>query len=319
MSVITPKDLAGKSFSTAFKGYNKTEVDEYVSKVTKNYSALYRKCFEMEERLAVANIRLENYIKNERRAKEALESAKEKGDIVVAEAYEKADDILLTLKKNCDSILMDFQKKVTAQKNALAEMSIRVDYFKNEIFAKYKTHIESLEQIATAVQIDEDYSTNEYIASVINDLKYEISAIYDIDISYEAEGELTPEEALIRDAELDVMPTEDELSAFINELTQKEMPSETEETQVIALPSPEIYTPGEEEQQSLENIAEEISKTVIVPSNKKSHRKKKNQLRAAMDMLREFDEADIRNMPKIEAQLMLNLDDANDSLITAGK
>ena len=72
MSVITPKDLAGKTFSTAFKGYNKNEVDEYVSKVTKNYTALFRKCAEMEEHLAVANLRLENISKDERKAIETL-------------------------------------------------------------------------------------------------------------------------------------------------------------------------------------------------------------------------------------------------------
>ena len=80
MSVITPKDLAGKSFSSSFKGYNKTEVDEYVSKVTKNYSALYRRCAELEESLAVANLRLENIENDELRAKKTLESAKERAE-----------------------------------------------------------------------------------------------------------------------------------------------------------------------------------------------------------------------------------------------
>ena len=95
MSVITPKDLAGKSFSSAFKGYNRTEVDEYVSKVTKNYSALYRRCADLEERLAMANLRLENIAKDERQAKKTLESAKEKSECMIADAYERADDILV--------------------------------------------------------------------------------------------------------------------------------------------------------------------------------------------------------------------------------
>ena len=33
MSVITPKDLAGRNFSVSFRGYNKEEVDAYINKV----------------------------------------------------------------------------------------------------------------------------------------------------------------------------------------------------------------------------------------------------------------------------------------------
>jgi hypothetical protein len=38
-----------------------------------------------------------------------------------------------------------------------------------------------------------------------------------------------------------------------------------------------------------------------------------------MDMLREYEEDDARKLPKIEAQLMLNLDDVSDSLLESPK
>jgi len=240
MSVITPKDLAGKSFSSAFKGYNKTEVDEYVSKVTKNYSALYRRCAELEENLAVANLRLENIANDERRAKKTLESAKEKSDCMIAEAYERADDILVSIKKNCDAILRDFRNKVDAQKDALAEMNARVEIFKKDIFSKYRAHIELLEQITPQLDFDEGYSSGEYVMRVIEDLKHEINAEYDIAIGYDDE-DINGFEGYAEEPDFDEMPTEEEISAFINDLA-----SQTVE-EPAALPAPAENTAARDE------------------------------------------------------------------------
>jgi cell division initiation protein len=376
MSVITPKDLAGKSFSSAFKGYNKTEVDEYVSKVTKNYSALYRRCAELEESLAVATVRLENVANDERRAKKTLEAAKEKSDCMIAEAYERADDILVSIKKNCDAILRDFRSKVDAQKDALAEMNARVEIFKKDVFSRYRAHIELLEQLTPQLDFDENYSSNEYVMRVIDDLKHEINAEYDIAIGYD-DDDTNGFEGYSEEPDFDEMPTDDEISAFINALAQQGVDD------AAALPAPVPADDAKREEKAAQTLEEilaiakaeealaaagiepapkpaddedgnannaddlnpasaadasgsdaakaiapkpeddpkdEVEKTIIIPSNRRSTRKKKKkQLASVLQMLREYEEEDARNVPKIEAQLMLNLDDAMESLIESPK
>ena len=398
MSVITPKDLAGKSFSSAFKGYNKTEVDEYVSKITKNYSALYRRCAELEENLAVANLRLENIANDERRAKKMLESAKEKSDCMIAEAYERADDILVSIKKNCDAILRDFRNKVDAQKDALAEMNARVEIFKKDIFSRYRAHIELLEQLTPQLDFDEGYSANEYVMRVIDDLKHEINAEYDIAIGYENDEDYNGFEGYSEEPDFDEMPTEEEISAFINDLAAQTVedtaalppaingdeakaaqtldeilaqvkaeealaaagiepakaaePAEdgtlslaeaavevsapkAEEPREVVPEAPSEHAEAEEQAKAAEaqkaeagapvpqaeiEPKEEIEKTIVIPSNRRSSRKKKKQqLASVLEMLREYEEEDARKIPKIEAQLMLNLDDAMESLIESPK
>ena len=380
MSVIMPKDLAGKSFSSAFKGYNKTEVDEYISKVTKNYSALYRRCAELEESLAVANLRLENVANDERRAKKTLEAAKEKSDCMIAEAYERADDILVSIKKNCDGILRDFRNKVDAQKDALAEMNARVEIFKKDIFSRYRAHIELLEQITPQLDFDENYSSNEYVMRVIEDLKHEINAEYDIAIGYDDE-DVNGFEGYSEEPDFDEMPTEEEISEFINALAMQgvedpaalpapaenksereekaaqtleeilaiakaeealaaagiqpaKMPEEADEggneaselkpaegdaLAAVAMPEQKPAEQKPAEQKLPEEPKEETEKAIIIPSNRRSSRKKKKQLASVLQMLREYEEEDARNVPKIEAQLMLNLDDATDSLVESPK
>ena len=371
MSVITPKDLTGKSFSSAFKGYNKTEVDEYVSKVTKNYSALYRRCAELEESLAVANLRLENVENDELRAKKALESAKEKSDCMIAEAYERADDILVSIKKNCDAILRDFRSKVDAQKDALAEMNARVEIFKKDVFSRYRTHIELLEQLTPQMDF-ENYSSGEYVMRVIEELKHEINAEYDIAIGYD-DDDVNGFEGYAEEPDLDEMPTEEEISAFINDLakqTVEEAPAlppheKTEEAkaaktleEIMAQVKAEEEAEAEKEngaekeaeKEKCQNVSEaaaeekpaegekkaeadasaeesqteivpkeETEKAIIIPSNRRSTRKKKKQLASVLEMLREYEEEDAKKIPKIEAQLMLNLDDATEALIESPK
>ena len=376
MSVIMPKDLAGKSFSSAFKGYNKTEVDEYVSKVTKNYAALYRRCAELEERLAVATVRLENVENDERRAKKTLEAAKEKSDCMIAEAYERADDILVSIKKNCDAILRDFRSKVDAQKDALAEMNARVEIFKKDVFSRYRAHIELLEQLTPQLDFDENYSSNEYVMRVIDDLKHEINAEYDIAIGYD-DDDTNGFEGYSEEPDFDEMPTDDEISAFINALAQQGVDD------AAALPAPVPADDAKREEKAAQTLEEilaiakaeealaaagiepapkpaddedgnannaddlnpasaadasgsdaakaiapkpeedpkdEVEKAIIIPSNRRSTRKKKKkQLASVLQMLREYEEEDARNVPKIEAQLMLNLDDAMESLIESPK
>jgi hypothetical protein len=328
--------------------------------VTKNYSALYRRCAELEESLAVANLRLENVENDERRAKKALESAKEKSDCMIAEAYERADDILVSIKKNCDAILRDFRSKVDAQKDALAEMNARVEIFKKDVFARYRTHIELLEQLTPQLDF-ENYSSSEYVMRVIEDLKHEINAEYDIAIGYE-DDDANGFEGYAEEPDFDEMPTEEEISAFINDLAKQSV------DEPPALPLPEAG--GEEKAaQTLEEIMaqvkaeeeaengaapalepakeaegkpaekeaeapekpdeaeapaeivprEEIEKTIIIPSNRRSTRKKKKQLASVLEMLREYEEEDAKRIPKIEAQLMLNLDDVTESLIESPK
>jgi cell division initiation protein len=376
MSVIMPKDLAGKSFSSAFKGYNKTEVDEYVSKVTKNYAALYRRCAELEESLAVATVRLENVANDERRAKKTLEAAKEKSDCMIAEAYERADDILVSIKKNCDAILRDFRSKVDAQKDALAEMNARVEIFKKDVFSRYRAHIELLEQLTPQLDFDENYSSNEYVMRVIDDLKHEINAEYDIAIGYD-DDDTNGFEGYSEEPDFDEMPTDDEISAFINALAQQGVDD------AAALPAPVPADDAKREEKAAQTLEEilaiakaeealaaagiepapkpaddedgnannaddlnpasaadasgsdaakaiapkpeedpkdEVEKAIIIPSNRRSTRKKKKkQLASVLQMLREYEEEDARNVPKIEAQLMLNLDDAMESLIESPK
>lgn len=308
MSVITPKDLAGRNFSLSFRGYNKEEVDAYITKVINNYSMLYRRCAELEEQVAVANVRLENIDKEEKRARNSLNSASETSDRIIAEAYEKADNILVSIKRNCDAILRDFRDKVDAKKDALAEMNARAELFKNELFEKYKAHIELIEKLSPDFEFDDDLSSNEHVARVITELKHEIEAEYDISVGYD-----DPESEMYSDE--NDLPTEEEINAIINDITKKNIIEPEEETKDAEAQTAENETEKEKETEIKEPPVQEPEKVIVRAARKKTRKSTKKDVTSVLEMLKEYEEADARNIPKIEAQLMLDVDDASEILI----
>lgn len=308
MSVITPKDLAGRNFSLSFRGYNKEEVDAYITKVINNYSMLYRRCAELEEQVAVANVRLENIDKEEKRARNSLNSASETSDRIIAEAYEKADNILVSIKRNCDAILRDFRDKVDAKKDALAEMNARAELFKNELFEKYKAHIELIEKLSPDFEFDDDLSSNEHVARVITELKHEIEAEYDISVGYD-----DPESEMYSDE--NDLPTEEEINAIINDITKKNIIEPEEETKDAKAQTAENEAEKEKETEIKEPPVQEPEKVVVRAARKRTRKSTKKDVTSVLEMLKEYEEADARNIPKIEAQLMLDVDDASEVLI----
>lgn len=308
MSVITPKDLAGRNFSLSFRGYNKEEVDAYITKVINNYSMLYRRCAELEEQVAVANVRLENIDKEEKRARNSLNSASETSDRIIAEAYEKADNILVSIKRNCDAILRDFRDKVDAKKDALAEMNARAELFKNELFEKYKAHIELIEKLSPDFEFDDDLSSNEHVARVITELKHEIEAEYDISVGYD-----DPESEMYSDE--NDLPTEEEINAIINDITKKNIIEPEEETKDAEVQTAENEAEKGKETEIKEPPVQEPEKVVVRAARKRTRKSTKKDVTSVLEMLKEYEEADARNIPKIEAQLMLDVDDASEVLI----
>ncbi|MBO5006394.1 MAG: hypothetical protein J6C89_03015, partial [Clostridia bacterium] len=94
-----------------------------------------------------------------------------------------------------------------------------------------------------------------------------------------------------------------------------EVLDEDDNVDVFEKEPPKDALPEEPETVELPLNEEETALKIVVPSKVRSTKKRKKQLRSVLEMLREYEEEDARNIPKIEAQLMLNLDDATDSLI----
>ena len=171
--------LSSRDFSKTILGYNTAEVDQYINRLTENYSALYRENAELEANLAQALSRLSGVEKEEEQVKKTLEVAKRAADQIVNDAYARADDIIASIKKSCDAILSNFREKIETHKSDLAEIQETVFNFKNELFEKYRLHIELIDQLAPIYEYDE-LTSDKYVDRMVTNMKREIAAEYDL-------------------------------------------------------------------------------------------------------------------------------------------
>jgi cell division initiation protein len=182
MAQITPSELSEREFTRSIRGYNTAEVDEYINRIVENYAKLYRENIELSKRLEEMEAGHLSSSNEEELIRNTLETAKKAGDTIVEDAYNRADEILASVKSGCDSILRNFRDKVEAQKTALSEIQQTVLSFKNELFEKYRLHIELIEQISPIYEYEEELSPEQYVSHVVSDLKREVAAQYDISL-----------------------------------------------------------------------------------------------------------------------------------------
>lgn len=159
MKPIHPNALSERAFFETDRGYSPAEVDAYIADILESYTLLYRE--------------------NERLSAEVSEAQK-RGEQIVEEAYLKADDILASVKNGCDSILRNFRDKVEAQKKAMEEMQQTLLCFKNELFEKYRLHIELIERIAPVYDEDEWLTPDDCMERIAEELKKDIEAQYGV-------------------------------------------------------------------------------------------------------------------------------------------
>ena len=182
MAQITPSELSEREFTRSIRGYNTSEVDAYINRIVENYAILYRENIELSKRLAEMEEKQLSLSAEEELIRKTLETARKAGDSIIADAYNRSDEILASVKAGCDSILLNFRDKITAQKAALAEIQANVKQFKNELFEKYRLHVELIEQLTPMYEYEEELSPDEYVAHIVSDLKKEVTEQYDLSV-----------------------------------------------------------------------------------------------------------------------------------------
>lgn len=180
-------DVVKRDFPKAFRGYDTAAVDKYIGEITENYSQLYREKAELEHLYAEAKDRLANLDMQEEQVKRTLETARAAADKIVSDAYERSDAILSSIKKSCDKILRSFKDKVETQKNALDSISQNIFKFKNELYERYRLHIELIEQLSPVFEYEEELSPEQYVEKVVEKMSKDVSEEFGISLQDFAE------------------------------------------------------------------------------------------------------------------------------------
>ena len=108
---LSPLDIQEKEFSSAFFGYQKAEVDEFLEEVAASLKEALRENNALKDEIARLKNELERLRREEGLIKEALVKAQDLAENIKKEAEVEAKEILLKAREEADQLLKEAQEK----------------------------------------------------------------------------------------------------------------------------------------------------------------------------------------------------------------
>ena len=162
---LTSMDIGNKEFKKVLRGYDQSEVDEFLDQISESYELVYKENSTFKEKIAVLNEKLEHYSKIEdtiqntlilaqNAADQAKSSAKKEAELVVRNANDTSQRIIdksnaevLKITNDYDNIKREFTKFRSKYRNF---MNTQLDMF-NDLELEFEKNY----NIATTEELQE--------------------------------------------------------------------------------------------------------------------------------------------------------------------
>ena len=119
--MMTPQEVANCTFAKAVMGgYNMASVDDFLDKLTEDYTALYKENAALKAKLKVLADKMEEYRQVEDAMRSTLLTAQKMATSMVSEAEQKRDAIIADAAAGAKARLQEIQHEVEAEEERLA-------------------------------------------------------------------------------------------------------------------------------------------------------------------------------------------------------
>ena len=145
--MLTPMEIQTKQFEkSVVGGYNKQDVDEFMSYILADYEHLYKQASVLEEKLLSADKQLESYKNIEETMKNSLLIARSTAENVQRNATDKADLIIKEAEDKAKEIVTNANKGLEKAAAELASMKHAMDIYKCQAISMLNAQIENLKK-----------------------------------------------------------------------------------------------------------------------------------------------------------------------------
>ena len=126
--MMTPQEVANCTFAKAVMGgYNMASVDDFLDKLTEDYTALYKENAALKAKLKVLADKTEEYRQVEDAMRATLLTAQKMASNMVSEAEQKRDAIIADAASGAKARLQEIQREVEEQEARLAAVRREVE------------------------------------------------------------------------------------------------------------------------------------------------------------------------------------------------
>ncbi len=136
-----------KKFSKSFNGYSKSEVNEFVARVTKEYENMLDSLKERDRENKTLKEKLLQYQNMENTLNRALLVAEDASNQIKRMARDESKSIVEDAKRNASRIVNDALIKVQKLESDAEELRRKIIVFKKRFRAAVETELEAIEQI----------------------------------------------------------------------------------------------------------------------------------------------------------------------------
>ncbi len=120
--MLTPQDIRSQEFAKAvFGGYDMAAVDDFLEKLTADYTALYKDNMVLKGKLKVLVEKVEEYRSTEDAMRMALLTAQKMGDDLLAETKQKCEELEAETRKKCDEMTEEASHALESSRARVAQ------------------------------------------------------------------------------------------------------------------------------------------------------------------------------------------------------
>jgi len=141
---INPFYIKNKRFSSSLKGYNKKEVEEFLSSIARVFEELLEKNKNLSEKVLELQKKIDEQKTKNEQIEKILSFAKKKADALIKESKERASFTVKEAEIKAQRIREEEEKKLERIKNEIERLSNQKRLFLSKFKALLRSQVELL-------------------------------------------------------------------------------------------------------------------------------------------------------------------------------
>lgn len=179
--MLTPLDIENREFKRTLNGYNRDDVEDFMSMILIDYEKLYKECNASREKIEALTAQVEEYKAKEATLHTTLMTAQQMADSVRQTASEQGELILQEARAKANQIIRDANEEIKKLEQRYRELLQQVESYKLRVGAIIRSQLEILDDLKADTTIPAETPVGLHTAQV----KDEDVKIYSFDTNEE--------------------------------------------------------------------------------------------------------------------------------------
>lgn len=166
--MIAPHELKNKVFNKSVRGYNCSEVDEYIEFLLDQYTELYRENSELKNDLRTTKVKYSELHNDEDTIRAVIIKAQKLGETIVQQSKNESSSIIDTAKGMCNKEIEEAENKVVECQNEINKIKNLAEEYRNKLYNQYLEHIKLLKSMDFSFPLPEENGIREEVNNYID-------------------------------------------------------------------------------------------------------------------------------------------------------